>query len=122
MSVRAYSCQREQNFDPTNRRHCDPTHLDDGIDQVDRLEELDALLLGGGGEGNGGLVTGGLVGDEEGGNVKGTSLGGRSGGGSGGSHHGLQSQRGFQSQAGRGQGKVEPSGDGGDTHVGCLER
>jgi hypothetical protein len=62
-------------------------HLDDGVTEADLTEELDALLLGGGGEVEGGLVSGSLVGDEESGDVESASLGRRASGSSSGSHH-----------------------------------
>jgi len=51
------------------------THLDNGIGELDRSEELDALLLGGGSEAEGSIVTYSLVGKEEGGNVERAGLG-----------------------------------------------
>lgn len=62
-------------------------HLDNGVTEANRAEELDTLLLGGGSEAELGLVSGSLVGNEERVQVEGTGLG-WCGGGSGWGHHG----------------------------------
>ena len=59
------------------------THLDNGLVQADLAKELNALLLGGVGEGKSSLGGCSLVGNENSGEVESAGLGGGSGGSSG---------------------------------------
>ena len=66
---------------------CERTYLDESIVQSDGSKELDTVLLGSGGKGNGSLISGRLVGSEKSGDIESTSFSGRCGRGSGGRHH-----------------------------------
>jgi hypothetical protein len=68
-------------------RSCGITYLDESIVQSDGSKELDTVLLGSGGEGDGSLISSRLVGNEKSGDIESTSLSGRCGRSSGGGHH-----------------------------------
>jgi len=82
----------EGKFSQARRHQLQPdcenlTYLDESIVQSDGSEELDTVLLGSGGKGDGSLISSRLVGSEKSGDIESTSFSGRCGRGGGGRHH-----------------------------------